>query len=79
MRLVLRDTSRLLLAGLALGLPAAFAAGRLLAAKLEGVPPIDPLSLAGTTLVLGFVALAASAAPALRAAKTPPALVLRDE
>jgi putative ABC transport system permease protein len=78
-RLVLRDTSRLLLAGLALGLPAAFAAGRLLAAKLEGVPPADPLSLVGTALVLGFVGLAAVAAPARRAARTPPALVLRDE
>ncbi|HEU4535574.1 MAG TPA: FtsX-like permease family protein, partial [Polyangiaceae bacterium] len=78
-RLVLRDTSRLLLAGLALGLPAAFAAGRLLASRLEGVPPADPLTLALTALVLGLIALAAVLAPARRAAKTPPALVLRDE
>ncbi|MCU0681979.1 MAG: ABC transporter permease [Polyangiaceae bacterium] len=78
-RLVLRDTSRLLLAGLALGLPAAFAAGRLLAAKLEGVPPTTPLTLAATAFLLGVVGLAAVAAPARRAAKTPPALVLRDD
>jgi predicted permease len=78
-RLVLRDTSRLLLAGLALGLPAAFATGRLLASKLEGVPPTDPLSLIATALVLGLVALAAVLAPARRAARTPPALVLRDD
>ncbi|HEU4412555.1 MAG TPA: ABC transporter permease [Polyangiaceae bacterium] len=78
-RLVLRDTSRLLVAGLLLGLPAAFLAGRLLAAKLEAVPPTDPLTLAATALVLGVVALAAVLAPARRAAKTPPALVLRDE
>ncbi|HEU4408903.1 MAG TPA: ABC transporter permease [Polyangiaceae bacterium] len=78
-RLVLRDTSRLLAAGLLLGLPAAFASGRLLAAKLEGIPPTDPLSLAATALLLGLVALAAVLAPARRAARTPPALVLRDE
>jgi predicted permease len=78
-RLVLRDTARLLLAGLALGLPAAYASGKLLAAKLEGVPPPGPLALAATALLLGLVALAAGAAPARRAARTPPALVLRDE
>jgi putative ABC transport system permease protein len=78
-RLVVRDTSRLLAAGLLLGLPAAVVSGRLLASKLEGVPPADPLSLIGTALVLGFVGLAAVAAPARRAARTPPALVLRDE
>src|SRR5262249_9182307 len=53
--LIMRDTSRLLLSGLALGLPSAFVAGRLLAAKLEGVPPTDPLTLAATALVLGLV------------------------
>jgi putative ABC transport system permease protein len=78
-RLVLRDAARLLLAGLALGLPAAFASGKLLAAQLEGVPPTDLPSLAATSLVLGVVALAAVALPARRAARTPPALVLRDE
>ncbi|HEU4537264.1 MAG TPA: FtsX-like permease family protein, partial [Polyangiaceae bacterium] len=78
-RLVLRDTSRLLAAGLLLGLPAAFATGRLLASKLEGVPPADPLSLAATALLLGLVGLAACAAPARRAAQTPPALVLRND
>jgi putative ABC transport system permease protein len=78
-RLVLRDTSRLLLAGLGLGLPAAFAASRLLAAQLEGVPPADPLTLAATALLLGLVALAAVLAPARHAARTPPALVLRND
>ncbi|HEU4538354.1 MAG TPA: FtsX-like permease family protein, partial [Polyangiaceae bacterium] len=78
-RLVLRDTSRLLAAGLLLGLPAAFIAGRLLASKLEAVPPTDPLTLVATALVLGLVALAAVLAPARRAARTPLALVLRDE
>jgi putative ABC transport system permease protein len=78
-RLVLRDTSRLLVAGLALGLPAAFAASRLLAAQLEGVPPADPLTLAATALLLGLVALAAVLAPARHAARTPPALVLRND
>lgn len=78
-RLVLRDTSRLLIVGLALGLPASFVAGRLLAARLEGVPPADPLTLALTALVLGFVALAAVLAPARHAARTPPALVLRND
>jgi predicted permease len=78
-RLVLRDTSRLLFIGLLLGLPAAFAAGRLLASKLEGVPPTDPLTLGATALLLGLVGIAAVLAPARRAARTPPALVLRDD
>jgi ABC-type antimicrobial peptide transport system permease subunit len=78
-RLVVRDTSRLLVAGLLLGLPAAFVSGRLLASRLPGVPPTDPLSLAATGLLLGLVGLAAVAAPARRAAKTPPALVLRND
>jgi putative ABC transport system permease protein len=78
-RLVLRDTARLLLAGLGLGLPAAFAASRLLAAKLEGVPAADPLTLAATALLLGLVALVAVLAPARYAARTSPALVLRSE
>jgi predicted permease len=77
--LVVRDTARLLLAGLALGLPAAFASGKLLAAGLEGVPPADALSLAASAFVLGAVALVAVLAPARRAARTPPALVLRDD
>jgi putative ABC transport system permease protein len=79
MGLIVRDTARLLVAGLALGLPAAFAASRLLAAKLEGVPPADPLTLALTALVLGLVALVAVLAPARHAARTPPALVLRND
>jgi predicted permease len=78
-RLVVRDTARLLLAGLALGLPAAFAAGKLLAARLEGVPPPGPLALAATAFVLGLVALLAALAPARLAARTPPAAVLRTD
>jgi putative ABC transport system permease protein len=77
--LVLRDVSRLFVAGLLLGLPAAFVTGRLLAATLEGVPPANPLTLGLTALVLGLVGLAAVAVPARRAARTPPAAVLRED
>lgn len=79
MGLIVRETSYLLVAGLALGLPATLVTGRLLASKLEGVPPADLLTLATTALVLGIVTLAAVLAPARHATRTPPAIVFRND
>jgi putative ABC transport system permease protein len=65
--------------GLLLGIPAALGAGRALGALLIGVAPTDPLTFACVALFLCLVALAASWAPARRAARTDPAIALRAD
>ena len=65
--------------GLALGLPAAIGAGRLMTAQLFGVSPGDPAMLALSTLLLGLASLVASVIPAWRAAGVEPMVALRTE
>jgi predicted permease len=64
--------------GLALGIPAAIGAGRLMNNQLFGVKPWDPVMLALATLMLGLAALLASAIPARRAAGVEPMVALRN-
>ncbi len=63
------------LAGLMMGL----AASRLLQGMLYAVTPTDPVTYAAILLLVLIVAVIASAGPALRAASTDPASVLREE
>jgi putative ABC transport system permease protein len=70
---------RLTLAGLALGLGAAWAVTRLAQSLLFGVTPTDPLTFATVPLVLTAVALLASYLPARRATRIDPARALRAE
>jgi predicted permease len=65
--------------GLALGLGLAIAAGRLLQGFLFGVEATDPLALAATLCALLLAGLAATALPALRAARIDPIQALRNE
>ena len=65
--------------GLALGIPAAIGAGKLMSDQLFGVKPWDPVMLALATLLLGFAALLASTIPAWRAAGVDPMTALRNE
>ena len=65
--------------GLAFGMAAAFAVTRLLSALLYGISPRDPMTFAGTAIVLALVAFAASYFPARRAARIDPIRVLRNE
>ncbi|HEY1756967.1 MAG TPA: ABC transporter permease [Bryobacteraceae bacterium] len=65
--------------GLALGIPAAIGAGKLMAAQLFGVDPWDPFMLMLATLLLGLAAFLASAIPAWRAAAVEPMVALRTE
>jgi predicted permease len=65
--------------GLALGIPVAIGAGYLIAGKLFGVRPWDPLLLSGATLLLGLAALIAAVIPARRAASVDPMESLRAE
>jgi putative ABC transport system permease protein len=78
LRLVLGRALELALAGIAVGVPAAFVLGRVLASQLYGVVGSDPTSLAAVTLLLGGVAVAGAYAPARRAAALDPAVVIRE-
>jgi ABC-type antimicrobial peptide transport system permease subunit len=77
-RLVLRDGFLNVALGLALGLPAAFAASQLTAAYLYGVTPTSPRVFAAAALVLGAVALVATLLPARRASRIDPVTVLKE-
>jgi putative ABC transport system permease protein len=65
--------------GLALGIPAAIGAGKLMSGQLFGVQPWDPVMLALATLLLGLAALVASVIPAWRAAGIEPMVAIRIE
>jgi ABC-type antimicrobial peptide transport system permease subunit len=64
--------------GLAIGIPAAIGAGRLMASQLFDIKPWDPVMLALAVLTLGLAALLASAIPARRAAGVEPMVALRN-
>lgn len=70
---------RPVLVGALPGLAAAVAAGRLAAALLYEVAPHDGTVLAAAALAVLGVAAAACLAPALRAVRTPPAMLLKSE
>jgi ABC-type antimicrobial peptide transport system permease subunit len=78
-KMVLRDAFHQVGLGLLIGIPAAIAAGHLMAAELHGVNGWNPLVLGTTTAVLGLVALLAAALPARRAAAVEPMEALRGE
>ena len=75
--LVLRGGLRLLLPGLALGVAAAIAAGRVASGLLYGVGAVDPLTMTGAAVVLAAVVMTASYLPARRAMRVDPAVALR--
>jgi putative ABC transport system permease protein len=81
--LMARHAIGVLLIGLAIGVPAALAAGRLASAQLSpllfGLTPADPVSFVVATMLLALVTLAAGMVPALRAARIDPIIALRHD
>lgn len=67
------------LLGALLGLPATFALTRLMTSFLFGLSATDPLTYAGTFVLLASVALLACYLPALRATRVDPLVALRHE
>jgi ABC-type antimicrobial peptide transport system permease subunit len=78
-RMVLRGAFSQIGIGLALGIPAAIGAGKLMTGQLFGVKPWDPVMLTAATILLGVAALLASLIPARRAASVEPMVALRSE
>ena len=79
LREVLAEAARPIVAGVLLGVVVAIAASRWLEAQLFGVEPTDPLTFAGSVVVLAVVAGIAALLPARRASRVQPVSVLRDE
>jgi len=78
-RQVVRGGLTLAAVGLAIGLAGALAVGRLITTLLYGMPPTDPLTLAGAVGLFVLVVLLASWVPARRAARVDPVVALRTE
>ena len=78
-RMVLGETVLLMGAGLAIGLPAASAAARLIAATLAGVGPDDPRTVAAVGLLMLTIGLLAGIIPATRASRIEPMTALRQD
>jgi ABC-type antimicrobial peptide transport system permease subunit len=76
---VLSEALRLVVVGVALGVPLAWAASGSVRSLLFGVSPADPLAAGGAIAVLVAAALTAALLPARRAARTDPLVALRHE
>ena len=77
-RMILIQGMKLAGAGVAIGLLAATAMGRLLTSLLFGVTPFDPLTFVGGSAIFLVVAALAAIIPALRASRIPPAVALQS-
>jgi putative ABC transport system permease protein len=64
--------------GLILGVAGALALARVLENLVFGITTTDPLTFIAVVLLLGTIALLASTIPAVRAARTDPAVTLRS-
>jgi len=77
--MVLAGGTRLVLIGVACGVPAAWAASRSIESMLFGLTPHDPAVIGGAIALLALAALVAAYLPARRASHVDPIVALRDE
>jgi predicted permease len=77
LRLLLKQTSVILILGVLTGCTAAGILLRFLREQLYGVSPLDPLATVAAIAALGSVGMAAGMIPAIRAVRRGPASVLR--
>ncbi|MGA2049218.1 MAG: ABC transporter permease [Terracidiphilus sp.] len=75
--MVLRESLVLLVVGLALGLPLSLGGLRLVQSQLYELSASDPITLAGSVLIIAAVTLFAAWLPARRATKVDPMVALR--
>ena len=79
MKMVVTDGLKPILLGVAIGLAAALALGRVVSSLIYGVRPTDPLTFATVAVLLVAVGVLATAVPAYRATHVEPICTLRDE
>ncbi len=79
LKMIVGQGAKLVLAGMLIGLLAAFGLARLLASLLVGVNATDPLTFAMMALLLGAIGLLACWLPARRAVRVDPMVALRYE
>src|SRR5213595_2729404 len=79
LRLVVNQGMKPVIAGLVIGMAAAFALGRLLTSQLFEVSAHNPALLGGATIMLAAIALVACLLPARRATLVDPVQALRTE
>ena len=77
--MVMRDSIKLILVGLVIGIPCAYGVAKLLESSLYDLAPADPVTLTASILTLLVVSLVAAFLPALRAARTAPSAALRED
>jgi macrolide transport system ATP-binding/permease protein len=77
--MILRDVLVLAAVGLAISVPGALAASKLVASFLFGMKPNDPMALTLAVVILLAAALLASYAPARKASRIDPMIAVRHE
>jgi putative ABC transport system permease protein len=77
--LMLRLGSRLIFAGLVIGIAGCLALARFVESQLFGVPATDPLSIGAVALLLTAAALLSAYIPSRRASRVDPLVALRHE
>jgi ABC-type antimicrobial peptide transport system permease subunit len=77
--MIVRQAAILAAVGLAIGLPGAFGASRLVESLLYGVKADDPTSIASAVFMMVIAALMAGYVPARRASRIDPLVALRHE
>ena len=75
----MRETLLMVVAGAAIGIPVALWLTRLLESYLFGLTPQDPMSIAGSAVVLLAITALAGYIPARRATRVDPMIALRYE
>jgi predicted permease len=78
-RMVLREVITVAAVGLAISVPAAMAASRLVRSFLFGLEPGDPVAMVAAVSILAAAAMLAGYVPARRASRIDPMLALRHE
>ena len=78
-RLVVWEGTKLALLGIAIGLPSAYLATKLLASVLYGVAPGDLPTLVAVAAILGVVSVVASYLPSRRVTAVDPIIAMRAE
>jgi len=77
--MVLRQGISVVACGALLGIGGAIVCGRLVRELLYDTRPFEPIILGGVTCLLAAFAILTMIAPAMRAARTDPAVTLRSE